>query len=155
MIRRSMAIAVAMVLVLGMAPIAVADEHGTNRPLTGSMTGEMNFVPGDASCPMYTVPDGGGTVSHLGQVWAHWSHCMPTHRDGHMVMWAANGDQLFGEYTVPQIPFYVTITGGTGRFADATGGFMWHVKFWGAVGPTGMPINPWHFEGYLEGTISY
>ena len=65
------------------------------------------------------------------------------------------GDQLFGEYTVPQIPFWVTITGGTGRFTGASGGFFWSVRFWGEVGPNGMPVNPWHFEGHLEGTISY
>jgi hypothetical protein len=156
MIRRSIALAAAFLLTLAAAPAALADEHGTNRPITGTMTGVMNFVPGDASCPVYTVPDGGGTVGHLGRVWSHWSHCMPTHADGHVVMTAANGDQLFGEYTVPQIPFWVTITGGTGRFADASGGFLWSVRFWGPVDlTTGMPINPWHFEGRLEGTISY
>lgn len=156
MIRRSIVLAVALLLTLAAAPATLADEHGTSRPLTGTMTGVMNFVPGGASCPMYTVPEGGGTVSHLGMVWSHWSHCMPTHADGHMVMTAANGDQLFGEYTVPDIPFWVTITGGTGRFAGASGGFLWSVRFWGDVDPTtGMPINPWHFEGSLEGTISY
>ena len=155
MIRRSMVLAVALVLVLATAPAALADEHGTNRPMKGSMSGEMNFVPGDATCRMYTVPDGGGTMSHLGIVWTHWWHCMPTHADGHVVITAANGDRLFGEYTVPQIPFWVTITGGTGRFAGASGGFLWDVKFWGEVGPTGMPINPWHFSGSLKGTISY
>jgi hypothetical protein len=154
MIRRSIAIAAVLVLTLATAPIAVADEHGTNRPLTGAMTGEINFVQGDASCPMYTVPDGVGTVSHLGLVRSHSWHCMPTHKDGHWVMWAADGDQLWAEYTVPQMPFWVTITGGTGRFAGATGGFMWHVRLWGEV-KDGMPVNPWHFEGYLEGTISY
>jgi hypothetical protein len=154
MIRRSVVIAAALVLTLGAAPAALADEHGTNRPITGSITGEMNFVPGDDSCPMYTVPEGKGTVSHLGLMWSHWSHCMPTHSDGHMVMWAANGDQLWGEYTVPDIPFWVTITGGTGRFAGATGGFMWHVRFWGEI-ENGMPVSPWHFEGHLVGTISY
>lgn len=155
MIRRSMVLAAALVLALALAPTAAADEHGTNRPIRGSLSGEMHFVPGDAACPMYTVPDGGGNVIHLGLVWSHWWHCMPTHADGHVVMTAANGDQLFGEYTVPQIPFWVTITGGTGRFAHATGGFLWDVQFWGEVGSNGMPVNPWHFEGQLDGTISY
>jgi hypothetical protein len=155
--QRLVALIVVLLLVaLATAPIAAAKANGTDRPIRGTMSGEMNFVPTptDPACPMWTVPDGGGTVSHLGLVWSHWWHCMPTHADGHFVITAANGDQLWGEYTVPQIPFRCYITGGTGRFEGATGWFDWDVKFWGEVAH-GMPINPWHFKGYLDGVISY
>jgi hypothetical protein len=155
MIRRLSVIAVALLLTFALAPATLADEHGTDRPLTGSMTGLMYFVPGDASCPFYTVTDGSGTMSHFGLVSAQSSHCAITHLGGQWVTTAANGDQLFAEYTVPRIPFRVYITGGTGRFAGATGWFDWDVHFQPVWGPDGMPISPWAWEGTLTGVISY
>jgi hypothetical protein len=157
MFRRSIVVLSAIVLVLAFAPAVIAGAHGTDRPLTGTLTGELNFVrtPSDPSCPVWTMTDGTGTMSHLGLVRAVSSHCMPTHLGGQWVTTAADGDQLFAEYTVPRIPFRVYITGGTGRFVGASGWFDWDVHFWGDVDATGWPVSPWHFEGTLEGVISY
>jgi hypothetical protein len=73
--------------------------------------------------------------------------------EGTYTFTAANGDMLTGDFTgqaegVPlliSIVEHVTITGGTGRFAGATGTFTVHRRFNQATGVT---------EGSFEGTIS-
>jgi hypothetical protein len=53
-------------------------------------------------------------------------------------------------------PFVIDITGGTGRFDDASG-VIELVSFdaIGEWGDDGLPIQPWHWEGVVKGTISY
>ena len=43
MLRRSIALAVALLLVLATAPVASADEHATHRPIWANLGGEVNF----------------------------------------------------------------------------------------------------------------
>jgi hypothetical protein len=80
-------------------------------------------------------------------------------------MVAANGDELFADYesvgppvtppsevgTVYDVPTAFTITGGTGRFADATGGgyMIAHITYMGF----GAPVWPVTFD--WQGTIGY
>lgn len=133
--RLLLALAVVMVAVLGLGVTAGADP--TARPFKGTATGLVNFEPAP-ECPvgLKTVTDAQGTFSHLGRTTLHAEHCTPTGdiiTDGTMTLVAANGDQLQIEYnglspfpvppgTVIHITGDFRITGGTGRFADATGG---------------------------------
>jgi hypothetical protein len=98
-------------------------------------TGTASVLAGDR-CPDLTVQiQGPGTATHLGRLTTDQSHCAtPTSlafTDGLFTLTAANGDQLRGSYSgvfVPLDPPIFSIygqfafTGGTGRFADATGG---------------------------------
>ena len=78
-----------------------------------------------------------GNASHLGRFGMTYELTgdLLTHdTSGSAVFTAANGDQLFtefvghgtpnGDYTAASIVEIHTITGGTGRFADATGSFI-------------------------------
>ena len=163
MIRRSIVLALGLVLVLATAPTVLAKAGGTDRPIQGGMTGEIIFLFDweHPTCPVKTVSDTYGTISHLGKVWAHWSHCppivLPGYTDGHMVLTAANGDTIIGEYEDADgdSPFVIDLVGGTGRFAGAHGQVSVDFIATGEWGPDELPIQPWHWEGWLEGMISY
>lgn len=92
-----------------------------------------------------------GEATHLGKVDATLEHCgyidwqagVATDRDGLMVITAANGDELHGNYETGSIEF----DGGTGRFAAATGHGTIHVEADRSTGT--IPV----FE--MEGTLTY
>jgi hypothetical protein len=98
-------------------------------------TGTAAVIPGDR-CPVLTVHIvGPGTATHLGRLTTDQSHCAePTSlafTDGEFTLTAANGDELRGTYFGDFVPLepplftidgHFTFTGGTGRFAGATGG---------------------------------
>jgi hypothetical protein len=78
---------------------------------------------------------GTGNATHLGRLTTDQSHCAtptsPAFTDGLFTLTAANGDQLLGTYSGDFVPLdpplfsidgQFTFTGGTGRFAGATGG---------------------------------
>jgi hypothetical protein len=160
--RRLTAIAFSMLLVLAMAPGAVAKEHGTDRPIWTNVSGEVRFLYdwADPSCPVRTLSDSYGTMSHLGEVWLHWSHCppvtQPLYTDHHVTITAANGDTLIGTYDINgEAPYYMDITGGTGRFAGATGRLAFAFQLQGEWGPDELPIQPWYGWWQLKGVISY
>lgn len=106
-------------------------------PFKGSFeaSGTATVLPGDR-CPDLTVEiRGPGTATHLGRLTTEQSHCATAtslaFTDGLFTLTAASGDQLRGTYSgnfVPLDPPAFTIdgrftfTGGTGRFAGATGG---------------------------------
>lgn len=109
---------------------------GSRVPLKGEDAGA--FGPGDHSCaPGYGSLDidGTGNATHVGKYAYHADECFsPTTLlfDGSFTIIAANGDSIVGTYSgnVPSIDFPVAvyeqdaeITGGTGRFAAATGEF--------------------------------
>ena len=87
-------------------------------------------------CDVLTVQiDGTGHATHLGRFTTDQSHCAsPASLDftaGVFTLTAANGDQLRGTYSGQFVPLepplfaidgQFTFVGGTGRFADATGG---------------------------------
>ena len=101
---------------------------------TFDATGTATDIPGDR-CPALTIQiEGAGTATHLGALTTVQSHCVtPPSFDftlGEFTLTAANGDQLFGTYEGQFLPLApplvaidgeLTFTGGTGRFAGATG----------------------------------
>src|SRR5262249_21321618 len=102
--------------------------------------------------------DAGGNATHLGLFTVEIPHLVDlTTRTatGYYVFTAANGDTLIAEFTgqagpsdipgVPRIVEVATITGGTGRFAGATGGFT-VVRLYDPVAGTTV--------GSFEGAIS-
>jgi hypothetical protein len=80
-----------------------------------------------------STSSGSGRISHLGRVSWTTEHCFQlfagkygTFGDARLVITAANGDQLFGTYDgvmTGETTFAetVVVTGGTGRFAQASG----------------------------------
>ena len=87
------------------------------------------------------------------------AHSLTTERDyekpfSSQALRAANGDQLFLVYSGEGVPngvgfddtFHFTVDGGTGRFAEATGG--------GVVQSTDVPGANYPFVAFLDGVIS-
>lgn len=162
MIRRLAVVAAALLLVLATAPAVAADEQGTNRPIDVrlSVTLHWEFVP-IPGCPVQTVMDGVGLGAHLGLMTTHASHCPPMapgerYHDGRMTFTAANGDTLTLDYDGdPASTTPMVITGGTGRFAGASGQLHATVVFTWAPWDNGMPVPPWYLEAHYWGTVSY
>ena len=114
------------------APAALADTGGTNRPFQGTLSGSSVADLSTGSL----VQDLTGNESHLGRVTVHDTGAFTLTGpksftfSGTEVVTAANGDQLFeafsgsgstdaeGNLTSQAV---LTVTGGTGRFADASG----------------------------------
>lgn len=136
-VRAIAALSVASLMVLAVAIPAAADS--TDRPFKGSVAG-IGWVEEDTGCPigLRTVTEASGEVTHLGRVTAIGSHCTPAgldFADGVMTIVAANGDKLEVTETATLEPFdfvegaliagpgHAVITGGTGRFAHASGEF--------------------------------
>src|SRR5262245_38666728 len=120
------AFAVSLASVAVSAAAAEKPFKGTvNAVETGTIIGPTRFL----------VRDGGGTATHLGKYTEHITMQinLPTrHSMGTATFTAANGDTLTatveGQATpaspgVLSIVEVYTVTGGTGRFADATGTF--------------------------------
>ena len=120
-------------------PIVASVESAAIKqvPFKGTFTGigTAADVPGDR-CPVLTVDiHGTGTATHVGSLTTDQGHCAePTSlafTDGVFTFTAANGDQLRGTYFGEFVPLdpplfsidgHFAFTGGTGRFASATGG---------------------------------
>jgi hypothetical protein len=142
----------------------------------------FNMTGREARCrtmdlPFITESAGSGTATHLGRLTWSSSHCteMPTSaapppyfvfERSEMTFVAANGDELYVEGTGAQndpldetdpqpmsLVMHCTITGGTGRFANATGGFEMRGEVRLPPGGLEAPDWPVHFD--LEGRISY
>jgi hypothetical protein len=115
---------------------AVAKEGGADRPVKGNAAGTTtgNLATGTS------ISQGTATISHLGRSTyvnqATFSVSGTTLTvSGTATVTAANGDQLFATFTgsgsvsspIPAVgattdlTVVVTITGGTGRFSDASG----------------------------------
>jgi hypothetical protein len=124
--------AITLLLVLSLALVvpgaALASGGGTDRPLKGSMSGtvSINLKTGDIT------GDEKGDTSHLGPSTLHLEgKVAPTAEAGTyagtvaVTVVADNGDELTGTAEVTTnggtTTAVVEITGGTGRFADATG----------------------------------
>ena len=103
---------------------------------------------------------GNGTATHLGKSFFDSevtinTTTIPFQLSGTTTFHAANGDQLFTSFTGTSTPngngtntvvFNYEITGGTGRFTDASGSFTGH-----AIAVVGEPAGSVTYEG----TISY
>ncbi len=130
-------------------------------PFTGRLSG--SFTLPTASTALIT---GSGQESHLGSVTftavstiTGPSECGGFLATEHETTTAANGDKIFvsaqdtfcptSKMGVFQLTVSATITGGTGRFADASGSATPHITL-NMTSPNGGT-----FSGTLTGTISY
>ena len=123
-------------LVLALAVLspasALAEAGGTDRPIKGAGMGTITVHPATGAFTG-VVP---GVSSHLGNVTVHIEGVGAPVADGTFAgsgtatIVAADGDEVTGTITVTQTALHdgrttttvvVTITGGTGRFADASG----------------------------------
>jgi hypothetical protein len=124
--------------------------------------------------PFVTESRGSGNASHMGRLTWSSSHCTEDPRDeppyyvferGEWILVAANGDEIHMEYTGEQndpinqddpqpmiLVGHGTITGGTGRFANATGWIEMRGEVRLPPGGLYAPDWPVHFD--LEGRIS-
>lgn len=151
-------------------PMASAGTGGTDRPFEATLAGAVTFAFPD-SCPssgcdeFTTLADLTGEASHLGRVVVHMSHHpydLEDPLDGEMTMTAANGDKLYGVYDYGPEPLVATFTGGTGRFAHASGTVVitYEVIPQFQEPPCRFefclsPYVPWPWSGTMTGTISY
>jgi hypothetical protein len=141
---------------------ALANAGGTDRPLRGTESGVTtgDIATGAASGTF------AGHLSHLGEFTGH-SDVTVTFTgpssftaSGTGTMVAANGDELFvditwmGTFTATTIQTTVirTITGGTGRFADASGTLT--VEFSSVYSLSSTTLTS-QDAGTAEGVISY
>lgn len=166
----------AVLTTLLVMPMAASGQQGTDRPMKAKFTGTASWEwPGDwpSGCAMVTtVTRATGQATHLGLAVLTSSHCPaePTNKeDGWITLIAANGDMLYGRYDYdpapgPQPP-PVIWTGGTGRFAGASGSAIMTYKvvpqFIPGCDPDPNPFPcydfsvPWPWSATLTGTISY
>ena len=147
-------LALAVVVALGLAGPAAAGEP---VPFKGSLEGDVTVSP--LTPPFVQVDvDATGNATQLGEFTLAIPHKV-NRADrtavGTYEFTAANGDMLFADFTGTATPtaipgvLYIeetaTITGGTGRFAGATGSFTCERLFDMVAGTT---------IGSFEGTIS-
>jgi hypothetical protein len=162
---------------------AKVNRMGHDLPFKGSLEGVANFnMTGRAercrttALPFVTESAGSGTATHLGRLAWSSAHCteLPTaapppyfvFERGVWNFVAANGDELRVEYTGEQIDpldpmdpqpmalvAHGTITGGTGRFANATGWLELRGEVRVPAGGLEAPDWPLHFD--VEGRIRY
>lgn len=135
-------------------------------------------MPPEGRCPLPTSTDGPfymlgslrgvGTATHMGRITAEVSHCIAPDFSfllGEAVIRAAAGDQIRMEYDGfagpnPELPdlFWVShddVTGGTGRFAGATGyAFEYGEATITALGQGGIPLAGFG-NSTLDGWIAY
>ena len=143
-------LALAALAVLGLASSAAA---AAQVPFKGSLDGVVTHTPIDA---LHDQVEEGTVTRRSSAVHAnsHRNHANGT-AIGSYEFTAANGDTLFGDFTGQATPTatpgvlyiveMVTITGGTGRFAGASGSFICERLFDRIAGTT---------SGSFEGTIS-
>jgi hypothetical protein len=159
-----------LALAAGAPSTAAANEGGTDRPVMGDSVGTVTF--GLGAFPLPASASGTGHVSQLGNTTYSLDFTItPTGLTtftvaGTQTLVAANGDQLFATFTgtgVADSPFAVgqrsvttsqfTVTGGTGRFADATGTLTSVVVSEVLTIAGGFATDSQ--EGTITGTISY
>ena len=147
-------LALAVVAVLGLTGPAAA---GQQVPFKGSFEGDVTHTPLDPPFDSVYV-DATGNATHLGRFTLDIPHVVNRANRtaiGSYEFEAANGDMVYADFTGQAMPtaipgvLYIeetaTITGGTGRFAGATGSFISERWFDTIAGTT---------IGSFEGTIS-
>jgi hypothetical protein len=152
--RRAAGLALAVLSVLSLAGPAAAGEQ---VPFKGSLGGDVTVTP--LAPPSLQVDvEATGEATHLGQFTLDIPHLVNAGNgtaNGTYEFTAANGDKVYATFTGVATPtatpgvLYIeetaTITGGTGRFAHATGSFTSERLYDRIAGTT---------VGSFEGTIS-
>jgi hypothetical protein len=122
-------VALAFLTVLGFAdPTTAAEQIPFKGRLEGTVTRSL------PPPPISVLVEAEGTATHLGRFALDIPHLVtPPNASGFYDFVAANGDTLTAEFTgisAPAAPGFLyivetaTITGGTGRFAGASGSFV-------------------------------
>lgn len=155
-------VVMAILLATGWGSAALGKARGTDRPLRGT---ESGITTGDLATGAASG-DFSGHLSHLGKYTGH-SNVTVTFTGpssftaaGTGTMSAANGDELFvairwtGTFTATTVETTVvrTITGGTGRFADASGTLTVTLSSVYSISSTTLTS---HDTGTSDGQISY
>ena len=143
-------LALAVLAILGLAGPAAAGEQ---VPFKGSLEGTVTRSAPPP--PISVLVEADGNATQLGRFTVEIPHVVvPPNGAGFYHFVAANGDTLTAEFTgvsAPAAPGFLyivetaTITGGTGRFAGATGSFVCERLYDIVAGTT---------IGYFDGTIS-
>ncbi len=167
-----------LLLVCALAFLIIAGAADAKRmDLKATVTGHVTYIPdvffGQTSeFGLWTVSDSVGTAGPLGRITMHAYHETPI---GHPSYWtggimtltlsdgsrldcvysgAAAGDVVFGDHPVLiKGPGEFTITGGSGRFAGASGaGYMFmHLHYPGVLGGP----DPWKGVWFITASIDY
>ena len=138
-----------------------ASEHQL-RGFNGHAAGSASFVP-DAACTtlaLRTVSTATGASSQLGPVTMSSAHCSGNHIDGTMTLTGRDGTVVLhyvGDCTPyqPGVTMRVecaisfTVTGGTGRYAGATGSGDMHAVVIPQAGTTPWPAT-WTWKGRIR-----
>ena len=153
---------------------AIADDQ---VPFNGTFEG-IDHATSVGPCTTIVEHSGEGQATHLGRFTLTSTTITPDSctffpnfdvYDDSVILTAANGDQLFGTVigTATLVDFtdptrirvvgetIITITGGTGRFANSTGTIRWSLVaklYEGTVLPDGTRLDP--EVSNLEGTLS-
>ena len=134
-IRRPLFLAVIAAAAVSLASIA-ASAVAAETPFKGTVDADETVVPSPPTASL--TRDGTGTATYLGRYTEHivMTINLPTlSSTGTATFTAANGDTLTATVlgqatrtspTTLSIVEVYTVTGGTGRFADATGNFTLH-----------------------------
>jgi hypothetical protein len=172
MARRVWIVLVALLLSVFTMPMASAARGGTDRPVRAELAGSLTWAYDwdSLDCPVTTLTESTGRMSHLGRVSASWQHCplmdeSGGYRNGHVVFTAANGDTVEAVYETPdgELPWDLVVIGGTGRFQEATGILkLTRVDVQGEWQCEGegedefcLPIDPWSWSATIGGRLSY
>jgi hypothetical protein len=155
---------------------ATAAKGGTDLPFKATLTGTARWeFPGStpANCTFVTtITEATGQATHMGKIEAVWFHCPAEPEiviDGIMKLIRTNGDELYGTYDYDPMSesneFPITLNGGTGKFAEASGTVIatYDVvpQFIPGCDPDPDPFAcmdfsvPWQWSATLTGTISY
>jgi hypothetical protein len=123
---------------------SLAEAATSGAPFKADLTLQASFAGTPVPGVFAVTTSGAGHASHLGRVTASSTETLDfasspgstVLRDGRMVLVAANGDELHwmyvgtgsppGEQGISTISGTFMITGGTGRFSDATGNGVIH-----------------------------
>ncbi len=143
---------------LSAAMLAHASPAEIELPFRGSLRGVLE-IQGVQFPTLFAVGNDTGNATHLGRFAAEWEeevNLITNAGIGSGQFVAANGDRLFNDFTGQATPtgtpnqvtveVSAIITGGTGRFAGASGSFI--EQLWVDLG-AGLTA------GYIEGTIAF
>ena len=127
-----------LLLVAAAAPTVAGDQV----PFKGWFAGQtLSAVPTDDPAVLLVTTGGGGEATHLGRyqfVSPHLANLVTGEVIGTQYFTAANGDVLTADFSGQFQPapggrlaarLTATITGGTGRFRGATGGYAFDIVF--------------------------
>jgi hypothetical protein len=148
------------------ASAGCAGEGGTDLEFNVELAGEVHWETTDQCAGVTTITDATGTATFMDDVSAAMRHCpeasdSANHEDGSIVLTAADGDELYGVYDYPAIDGGepITITGGTGRFENASGSLdiSYRVRppLDDGVRDSSDFSVPWEWDATMSGTISY